>query len=117
MCAQVRASAAQSSSALSSAPPACPTQPACQVPPANCPTCCPRGPPALACADALRQATEDERRERFSFALARTLDMGPERLQQLLYSRSTGERLRAAEALVLEGRAYLAARSTLRDTF
>lgn len=43
--------------------------------------------------------------------------MGPERLQQLLYSRSTGERLRAAEQLVLEGRAYLAARSTLRDTF
>lgn len=68
--------------------------------------------------DALRQEfTEDERQERFSFALARTLDMGPERLQQLLYSRSTGERLRAAEQLVLEGRAYLAARSTLRDTF
>lgn len=69
-------------------------------------------------ADALRQDySEAERRERFSFALARTLDMGPERMQQLLYTRSTAERLRASEELVLEGRAYLAARSTLRDTF
>ena len=30
--------------------------------------------------------SEAERRERFSFALARTLDIGPQRLQQLLYS-------------------------------
>lgn len=29
----------------------------------------------------------------------------------------TGERLAAAEALILEGRNYLAARSTLRDAF
>lgn len=29
----------------------------------------------------------------------------------------TGERLRAAEELILEGRSYLAARSTLRDMF
>lgn len=112
-------------------------------------------------ADALRQVGEDERRERFSFALARTLDLGPEGLQQLLYTQvgagmcccllgwaasraawgtggarcgvgllqrpltfrtplllqSTAERLRAAEALILEGRNYLAARSTLRDSF
>lgn len=61
--------------------------------------------------------SDAERRERFSFALARTLDFGPERLQGLLYSQSTAERLRAAEALVLEGRAWLAARSTLRETF
>lgn len=76
-------------------------------------------PPLLSspCADALRPVSDAERRERFSFALARTLDFGPERLQELMYSKSTAERLRAAEALVLEGRAYLAARSTLRDTF
>ena len=37
-------------------------------------------------ADALREVSEAERRERFSFALARTLDIGPQRLQQLLYS-------------------------------
>ena len=61
--------------------------------------------------------SEDERRERFSFALARCLDFSQERLQALLYCTSTAERLRAAEALVLEGRSYLAARSTLKDSF
>ncbi|KAL4433228.1 hypothetical protein ABPG77_003276 [Micractinium sp. CCAP 211/92] len=69
------------------------------------------------CSDALRQVDDAERRERFSFALARGLDFGPQRLQELLNSRDTGERLRAAEELVLEGRSYLAARSTLRDMF
>ena len=133
-----------------------------------------RSVPPLPCADALRPVGDAERRERFSFALARTLDFGPERLQQLMYSQvcwawlkagptsgadagavlasrrgaaipggaalqaagkggpcqltprllparrclqSTAERLRAAEELVLEGRAWLAARSTLRDAF
>ncbi|KAL4448385.1 hypothetical protein ABPG75_005604 [Micractinium tetrahymenae] len=69
------------------------------------------------CSDALRQVDEAGRRERFSFALARTLDFGPQRLQELLNSQDTGERLRAAEELILEGRNYLAARSTLRDMF
>ena len=122
-------------------------------------------------ADALREVGEAERRERFSFALARTLDVGQPRLQQLLYSQvcgeggwagihsaaqapccyslvwlsfrlrqhmpnqsrgplllpplrlpplplqDTAERLRAAEQQILEGRSYLAARSTLRDMF
>lgn len=69
------------------------------------------------CSDALRQVDDAERRERFSFALARSLDFEPQRLQELLNSRDTGERLRAAEELILEGRSYLAARSTLRDMF
>ena len=38
----------------------------------------------------LREVTDAERRERFSFALARTLDIGPQRLQQLLYSQAGG---------------------------
>jgi hypothetical protein len=41
---------------------------------------------ARAPADALRRVSEDERRERFSFALARKLDLGQEELQQLMYS-------------------------------
>ncbi|PSC70354.1 serine threonine kinase isoform A [Micractinium conductrix] len=67
------------------------------------------------CSDALRAVSEAERRERFSFALARTLDFTPHQMQDLLYCQDTGERLRAAEELILEGRNYLAARSTLRD--
>ncbi|EFN56382.1 hypothetical protein CHLNCDRAFT_144919 [Chlorella variabilis] len=69
------------------------------------------------CSDALREVSDNERRERFSFALSRTLDFGPERLQHLLYTQDTAERLRAVEEHLLEGRAYLAARSTLRDMF
>lgn len=69
------------------------------------------------CSDMLRQVSEAERRERFSFALARTLDFEPHRRQDLLYCQDTGERLRASEELILEGRNYLAARSTLRDMF
>ena len=69
------------------------------------------------CSDALREVGEDLRRERFSFALVRTLDLGPERMQQFLDMRDSAERLRAAEELILEGRSYLAARSTLRDLF
>lgn len=121
-------------------------------------------------ADALKPTMADhERAERFSFALARSLDFTPECLQQLMYTQagsagrlalghllvveyllvggwscssgssaaavadspgwpfspfpqcclpqSTAERLRAAEELVMEGRAYLAARSTLKDAF
>ncbi|KAL4857698.1 hypothetical protein ACK3TF_002126 [Chlorella vulgaris] len=69
------------------------------------------------CSDALRQVSEDERRERFSFALARKLDLGQEELQQLMYSQDTSERLRVVEEHMIKGRAYLAARSTLRDMF
>lgn len=69
------------------------------------------------CSDALRRVSEDERRERFSFALARKLDLGQEELQQLMYSQDTSERLRVVEEHMTKGRAYLAARSTLRDMF
>lgn len=137
-----------------------PIAPCCALPWAPLPSPAPpprpsRPLPTTPHTDALRQVGEDERRERFSFALARTLDLGPEKLQQLLYTQvgagwlgagwlgagwwrrlrcgatraltalprrlrraqSTAERLRAAEALILEGRNYLAARSTLRDSF
>lgn len=54
--------------------------------------CCPFSstPPRPRRADMAREVGEDERRERFSFALARTLDLGPERLQELMYSQVGG---------------------------
>ena len=69
------------------------------------------------CSDALRDVAEEERRERFSFAVARTLDLGQPGLQAALYCESTAERLAEAEAVVVEGRNYLAARSSLKDLF
>lgn len=60
--------------------------------------------------------TEADRREKFSFALARTLDdLSVEDLQQLLEDESTSQRLQRIESALSEGRRYLAARSTLRD--
>ena len=69
------------------------------------------------CSDALRQFTDAQRRERFSFCLLRGSETTPETRLAAMVARSTGERLRLAEASVLEGRNYLAARSTLRDMF
>lgn len=60
--------------------------------------------------------SDAERRSRFSFAVARSLEIDDAVLQRLMYVTSTAERLRLLEAVLLEGRGYLAARSTLRDT-
>lgn len=63
------------------------------------------------------QVSETVRRERFSFAVARTLDLGYADRQAVVEMRSTSERLNKAEMGLAEGRNYLAARSSLRDIF
>ncbi|KAI7837942.1 hypothetical protein COHA_008248 [Chlorella ohadii] len=67
------------------------------------------------CQDALRPVAEDERRERFSFALASALGLSAQAQQNLLYSQSTAERLHAAEEVLLEWRSRLAACKSLHD--
>jgi hypothetical protein len=67
------------------------------------------------CQDALRPVAEDERRERFSFALASALGLSTQAQQSLLYSQSTAERLHAAEQVLLEWRSHLAACKSLHD--
>jgi hypothetical protein len=69
------------------------------------------------CSDAAREVCDAERRERLSFALLGALDAEEAARLEALLSRSTAERLRAIEQAVLEGRAHLAARSSLRDMF
>lgn len=69
------------------------------------------------CSDAAREVTEMERRSKFSFCLLRASDTSPEVRLAAMVGRCTGERLRLAEAQILEGRKYLAARSTLKDVF
>lgn len=61
--------------------------------------------------------TEAQRHERFSFAVARTLDMSDETLQELLVMTSTSRRLAIMHDALIDGRSYLAARSTLKDMF
>ena len=61
--------------------------------------------------------TEAHRHERFSFAVARTLDTTEEQLQDLLAMTNTAERLTSIHAVLADGRGYLAARSTLKDMF
>eukprot|EP00898_Chlorokybus_atmophyticus_P009116 jgi/Chlat1/9205/Chrsp97S08407 len=61
--------------------------------------------------------SEVERRQRFSFAIARALDLPVAEQQAMLELQDTIARLRAAEAALLDGRSYLAARSTLKDMF
>lgn len=61
--------------------------------------------------------TEAQRHERFSFAVARTLDMPDEQLQGLLAMTCTATRLAAMYDALVDGRGYLAARSTLKDMF
>ena len=63
------------------------------------------------------EPTEAQRHELFSFAVACTLDMTEEQLQELLAMRSTAKRLTAMYAALVDGRGYLAARSTLKDMF
>ncbi|KAL0022923.1 hypothetical protein WJX77_008050 [Trebouxia sp. C0004] len=63
------------------------------------------------------EPTEAQRHERFSFAVARTLDMPDEQLQELLVMTSTAQRLAAMYDALIDGRGYLAARSTLKDMF
>lgn len=61
------------------------------------------------------EVSDAERRERFSFAVSRSLDLDDATLQHLMYAVSTEQRLEALEAVVLEGRNYLAARAALKD--
>lgn len=61
--------------------------------------------------------TEAQRHERFSFAVARTLDITQEQLQELLAMTSTAKRLTSVYDTLADGRGYLAARSTLKDMF
>ena len=61
------------------------------------------------------EPTETQRHERFSFAVARTLDMTEEQLQELLATKGTAKRLRLMYNILVESRGYLAARSTLKD--
>ena len=63
------------------------------------------------------EPTESQRHERFSFAVARTLDTTEEKLQELLAMTSTAKRLTAMFDALADGRGYLAARSTLKDMF
>ena len=63
------------------------------------------------------EPTEAQRHERFSFAVARTLDMPDEQLQELLVMTSTAQRLALMYDALIDGRGYLAARSTLKDMF
>lgn len=61
----------------------------------HCPALCARA------ADAVRPVGEDERRERWSFALASALGMSPGQQQQLLYSQVGGRPLcRAGHCLL-----------------
>ncbi|KAL3152518.1 hypothetical protein ABBQ32_001551 [Trebouxia sp. C0010 RCD-2024] len=61
--------------------------------------------------------TEAQRHERFSFAVARTLDTTEEQLQKLLAMTMTAQRLISIHDVLADGRGYLAARSTLKDMF
>jgi len=61
--------------------------------------------------------TEAQRHERFSFAVARTLDLPEQQLQEHLTTTSTAERLGTMYDALVDGRGYLAARSTLKDMF
>ena len=63
------------------------------------------------------EPTEAQRHERFSFAVARTLDTTEEQLQELLAMTSTAKRLTSMYDALADGRGYLAARSTLKDMF
>ena len=63
------------------------------------------------------EPTEAQRHERFSFAVARTLDTTEEQLQELLAMTSTAKRLTTMYDALADGRGYLAARSTLKDMF
>ena len=58
--------------------------------------------------------TEMQRHERFSFAVARTLDLTNEQLQQCLEISRTDERLVLLHDELADGRGYLAARNSLK---
>ncbi len=57
-------------------------------------------------ADALRPVAEDERRERFSFALASALGLSAQAQQNLLYSQASCRGLYQAQWLLLLGRRH-----------
>jgi len=67
------------------------------------------------CSEALREFSEEERMANFSFCLLRSMDTSPKVRLGALICRSTLDRLRMAEAQIIEGRNYLAARSALKD--
>lgn len=58
--------------------------------------------------------TEMQRHERFSFAVARTLDLTNEQLQHGLETTKTHERLQMLHDELADGRGYLAARNSLK---
>lgn len=66
-------------------------------------------------AQSVDELTEAQRHERFSFAVARTLDMTEEQLQEVLVTKSTAKRFTLLFDTLIDGRGYLAARSTLKD--
>lgn len=67
--------------------------------------------------DICSNASDSFRREMFSFAVARTLDIPDQELQMLLAMTNTKNRLNKLEEVLCSGRNYLAARSTLWDAF
>ncbi|CAN0123965.1 unnamed protein product [Ascophyllum nodosum] len=62
------------------------------------------------------QAQEDERRMKFSYAVAEMIAMPPHTKQLLLQSRSTAYRLMAEKEILVKAQKELAARSSLKDT-
>eukprot|EP00899_Mesostigma_viride_P011907 jgi/Mesvir1/20717/Mv14911-RA.3 len=68
-------------------------------------------------ADFIDGACDISRSEKFSFAVARTVDMTVDQQQELLAMRDTRERLEVVLQVLSEGRGYLAARSSLKDVF
>ena len=58
--------------------------------------------------------TEMQRHECFSFAVARTLDLTSEQLQECLQVTQTHQRLKILHDELVDGRGYLAARNSLK---
>ena len=69
--------------------------------------------PSFQIGQSVDEPTESQRHERFSFAVARTLDTTEEQLQELLAVTSTAKRLTAMYDAVGDGRGYLAGRHVL----
>ena len=65
----------------------------------------------------MEDVTEAQRHERFSFAVARSLDLPEQQLQEMLSTPCTATRLTALHDALADGRSYLAARSALKDMF
>ncbi|CAN0259910.1 unnamed protein product [Ectocarpus sp. 6 AP-2014] len=66
--------------------------------------------------DLAKQAKEDERRMKFSYAVAEMIAMESRTKQLLLQSRSTAYRLMAVREILVKAQKELAAKSSLKDT-